>query len=217
LLKSFYEVKNEIGSIYNDNYFTDNEIIRFVKGLKGDTSKIISALLELDKFRKNLKTSEIKQEDFDLNKFPFDKLAQILCLDIYMRPVIILRLYYLRYIIDQQICEKIIHYLIYIFNKAIFLMPTTVDKYSVIVDCKNSSIENFPDEYIKKLNEIFKNYYVERLAKIYIIKKGIMFPNMWNSVKSFLSESNLLEKIIVVKDYRQEMANIIPDDKLSQI
>jgi hypothetical protein len=217
LMKSFYEVKNEINSIYSEDYFSDSEIMRYVYGLRGETNKIIISLIELDKFRRNLKRSEIKHEEFDLTQFRWDLFCQILCLDAYMRPVIIVRLYYLKYIQDKQFFEKIIRYFLYIFNKAIFLMPANVDKYVVIVDCKNSSLENIPEEYINKLCEILKNYYVERLANLFIIKKGMMFPMMWKVLSCYLDRSNVVDKITVLKDYKEDLRRLIPEDFINLI
>jgi hypothetical protein len=250
LMKTYFEVKNEISSLYGENNFSDNEIIRFVvsitnnlknsdnnpsassKSFKYDESeikeKIISALDELNNFRKNYKPNEFKFEE--LNSLNFDMLNFIsyFTLDKLRRPVILIRLSYLNSINPDNnslspLIYKIIRYVLYTFNKAVDQMASNVDKYIVLIDAKNApNLLNCEliHENLKKLFQFFSKFYPERLSEIYILNKGLNFKNIWKGVCSLIEElgvKNILNKVKLINNIREELSGILSEEKIELI
>lgn len=252
IMKTYFEVKNEISSRYGENqsYFSDNEIIRFVVSITNNNSlmsnnlyesgnvkeKIVCALDELNNFRKHYKPNEFKFEELTHLNFDMQNFISFFTLDIMKRPVILIRLSYLNIIPTgtgtdpsnnsySPLVYKIVRYILYTFNKAIDKMPSSVDKYIVLIDAKNAP--NFVNcqlinENLKKLFQFFSKFYPERLSEIFIVNKGINFNSIWKGACSLIEElgekndknKSILRKVKLINNIIEELSGIISEEKL---
>jgi len=199
LHNQFLELKKELREANCIN-ISENEIIRFIYGWKGQVRNIKDNMIELEAWRKNYKPETISLKDFEMEPFDYSQIISIPCQDIYGRPIILLKS---KNLIPKKILtETFVKYLIYLIETAIKMMPENIDKLIIVLDIKDAGLENFSLNHLNKIREISSRFYVERLSNIVIINKGFFFGMMWSFVSKFLDE-RILKKLIVLDNSNQ--------------
>jgi len=193
-LEQYYLLNNDLIDHYPPNQvpFSQNEIIRYIYGWRGDVENASKAMIELHEWRNSFKPQNLSDLDFVNNsKENLGSLLFIPSQDIYGRPIIQLKAKNLKKDLD---IDLFVNYLIYNIEQGIKLMPKNIDKILIVIDIKDAGLGNFSVNHIKKIKETTGKFYVERLANLVIINKGFFFSVLWKVVNAFIDE-RVLKKI----------------------
>jgi len=179
------------------NIFSDNEIIRYIYGWRGDTENAKKSMEQLKLWRESYKPELIHLNEFTYSGFDYSSLLNINCQDIYGRPILLLKAKLL--IPDKIEINLFVRYLIYIIGQGIKKMPANIDKFILVIDMKDAGYSNLALDHIKKIKEVTSKFFVERLANIVLINKGFFFGMLWKLVSAFLDE-RVLQKLVVYEN-----------------
>lgn len=177
--------------------FGEGELVRHLFGWKGDMEGCRDSLVTMLEWRKSTNPETLTfEKDFAIyQNINFKELIEIKTYDVYGRPVLKFSPRHLNpKILTIELLSK---YLTFIMESVIKLIPCYLDKFILFVDLSSVGLANVSVEHLKKVNEFTRKYYVERLAKIYIINKGFFFSVIWKVVSAFLDQ-RILKKLIVV-------------------
>ncbi len=205
----------EILSSDPEEIFGENELIRHIYGWKGNLDGCRESLLAMLEWRKATKPESYTFEaDFAIYpNIPFKALLHILCEDIYGRPVLKLSPGFLdpKSLSVDLFCK----YLVFTCETAFARINTSssyLDKSIMFVDLKDFGYSNLSTEHLQKVNEFTKKYYIERLAKIYLINKGFVFSMLWSIISKFLDERIHRKLVVVDKSHKASLQYLLGDN-----
>ncbi len=192
--------------------FGENELIRHIYGWRGELDGCRDSLIAMLKWR-----NTAKPETYNFNKdfaiYPnidFKNLLQVVCKDIYGRPIIKFSPSFLNpKIISIELLTK---YLVYILEIACSQMSKYMDKYLLFVDMGNVGYSNVSTDHLNTINQFTRKYYVERLIKIYLINKGFLFSMLWAIVSKFLDERVTKKLTVVDKSHKGHLQYLLGDN-----
>lgn len=211
----YLELIKQLKKILKEDPYTifgENELIRHIYGWRGDLEGCRESLIAMLEWRKETKP-ELYNFEKDFAIFPhlnFKNLINIIGEDVYGRPVLKFSPSFLNpKILNVDLLTK---YLVFILESAISQMRSYLDKFILFVDLSNVGYSNVSTEHLKKINEFTRKYYVERLAKIYIINKGFFFSMLWTIVSKFLDERVHRKLIVVDKSHKDYLQYLLGDN-----
>jgi len=208
LIKQLKEILKE------DPYkvFGENELIRHIYGWRGDLEGCRDSLIAMLEWREENKP-ELYNFENDFAIYPhinFKSLINIIGEDVYGRPILKFSPSFLNpKILTVDLLTK---YLVFILECTNLQMKSYLDKHILFVDLSDVGYSNVSTEHLIKINEFTRKYYVERLAKIYIINKGFLFSMLWTIVSKFLDERVHRKLIVVDKSHRNYLQYLLEDN-----
>lgn len=192
--------------------FGENELIRHIYGWRGDLNGCRDSLIAMLEWRQTAKPETYNFEK-DFSIYPninFKNLLQVCCQDIYGRPILKFSPSFLNpKIISIELLTK---YLVFVLENACTQMSSFIDKYILFVDLSNVGYSNVSTEHLNSINQFTRKYYVERLAKIYIINKGFLFSMLWAIVSKFLDERVTRKLVVVDKSHKSSLQYILGEN-----
>lgn len=214
LFEAYSTLKSEIPDEIKTYNISDNEIIRYIYGWRGDVPNVKRTIVDLQLWRKDYRPSEIQFDDFKDVDFDLKSLMEVAAQDIYGRPLILIRA---RHLLPKKLdIDVFVKYLIFTTERAISIMPRNVDKIAIVIDIKNAGLENFAIDHLKSVKELTSKFYVERLSNIIIINKGFFFGMLWSVVSKFLDE-RVLKKLVVIDNSKMPWLKKILGDSYDEI
>lgn len=226
-IQIFYELKNHIKNKYEEGFFSDNDITRFILGFANDIDKIKFFLEEFYNFKKNIKDLVIQfEENVKSFNLDFNKLARQLCVDKLNRPVIYFKMQFLEFLnhYNQSMCtnlmDNLFYHILIVLESAFESMSTNIDKILVIIDLKNFSISKNLEivfEGVKKLTNIFDRYYPERLSCTVVINRGYGSSNFFKKVVSLISSETFFKKLKISNNHHEDLKDLISEDILNNL
>jgi hypothetical protein len=192
--------------------FGENELIRHIYGWRGDLDGCRESLFVMLDWRKTTKPESYTfQADFAIYpNIAFEPLLQIVTEDVYGRPVLRLSA---RFLNPKALSVDLLcRYLIYVLESTCWKMKSYLDKFILFVDLKDTGYSNVSTEHLKKVNDFTRKYYVERLAKIYVINKGFLFSMIWAIVSKFMDERIHKKLVVVDKSHKASLESLLGDN-----
>jgi len=124
--------------------------------------------------------------------------------------------------------ERMKNFVFYTMESIIAQLPPDIDKYSAIVDFKDSGLSNINLKQLKEMAPIIqvfsirilikKDCYAERIYKIYAINTNWLLKIVWGVISPFLDEATT-KRILFIKDAKitEELLkdideNVIPSE-----
>lgn len=200
-------VREKLIKILENDKLQDDEIIRHIITHRGNYNETVQSLVDLINWRRIFSPEKL---DLDLFRdYSYNSVFDFLCLDKYLRPVLILRACNIN--TKKLNVEIFLKYVIYILETSIQKMGDQVDKIILLVDLKGFIRFDINGDLMEGFEALLHKYYPERLAYILFINEEANFKDFWSELQGHLSH-DLINSIVFVRDHINALKPLIEEN-----
>lgn len=195
-------------------YIDNSLLVRYAVGFNGNTERAWDFLQSLVEFKEDYLQNKLGYSLPFLKEEVKKNLISNIGSDIYGRPILLIKAKYFNP--KQMEKEHLVDLLVLVLEETLKKLPKNIDKVLLMADLTGVNSSNSSLPHMKLIQEIMNKYYVERMANMIIINKGLFFTFIWKIIKSFLPE-RVINKIIIIDESKKPMLKHILGDLYNQL